>query len=153
MGDAIIMKYPVVELKIYPGTNGEAEDIRVMVNQADFPDDITAADFLLKSYTNTANNDANETMTDVDKRMANADYHKHHSEKIYFKPYRRRTAKTLAKSLEKFGIEDYNRYVKSQGNGGTGGDASRRAVRKGLTVKKRRLGNKYKKKNQVITRK
>jgi hypothetical protein len=102
-----ILKYPVVELKVYPGKSGEVEDIRVMVNQSDFPDDITAANYLLKSYTNTANNDANETMTTEDRRKANAEYHKHHTEKIYFKPYHRKTAKTLLRSLEKFGIEDY----------------------------------------------
>jgi hypothetical protein len=106
-----IFQYPVVELKIYPGKEGqEVEDIRVVINQRDFPDDFATTDYFLKSVANSVKNDADEFMTNEDRKKANNEYHSHHTEKIYFKPFHRKTEKRLKRALESFGIEEYNHY-------------------------------------------
>jgi len=106
-----IFKHPVVEFKVYPGKEGrEVKDVRIIIDQSDSPDDFVATETFIESLSNTAKNDANEKLTREERKKANNELRKHHSEKIYFKPFHRKTEKRLKKMLESFGIEEYNHY-------------------------------------------
>jgi hypothetical protein len=106
-----IHKYPVVEFKVYPGEKDkEVKDIRILVNESDFPDDFTSTEKFIESVANTAKNDADELLTREDRKKKNDEFHPHHTEKIYFKPFRAKTEKRLKKALESFGIDDYYHY-------------------------------------------